>query len=94
MRTCSTRTAVALAFERGEEFDPAEAPAPALLDDLAAAAGAGTIIAEPGSYERDRRRRRERRGTRRSVPDWFSPGDLATRAVPGVRGRLVHGELV
>ena len=93
MRTLSMRTVAALAYERGEEFDPAATPTPALLEDLAAATRAGAIVAEPGEYDRRRRRERERRAAA-GVPAWFSPDDLVAVGVPGTQGRLIHGELV
>lgn len=94
MRTLSTRSVAALAYERGEEFDPATMPTPALLEDLSAASGAGAIVAEPTSCERRRRRERERRAALGGAPDWFSPCDLVAPLIAGVSGRLVHGEPV
>ena len=78
MSTLSTRTLAALAFERGEEFDPALMPTPELVEDLATAGSAMPLVGEPGSYERRRRRERERRLLAR-VPDWFSADDLVSR---------------
>ena len=51
MRTPSIRTMAALAYERGEEFDPAAAPTPALVEWLAAASAAtcGSLRNEPAS---------------------------------------------
>jgi hypothetical protein len=42
MRTLSPRTLAALAYERGEEFDPAASPTPALVQDLSLAAPAAS----------------------------------------------------
>jgi hypothetical protein len=41
MHTLSTRTLSALAFDRGEDYDPAMAVCPRLLEDLARERGAG-----------------------------------------------------
>ena len=57
MSTLSTRTLTALAFERGEEFDPALTPSATLAEDLALIAGARPLICE--------RPRRRRAGARR-----------------------------
>jgi hypothetical protein len=62
MRTLSTRTLAALAFERGEEFDPAlTLPSAPLAEDLALLAGARPLVWEPSPTERRRRRERARR---------------------------------
>jgi hypothetical protein len=94
MRTLSIRTVAALAYERGEEFDPSSMPTPRLLEDLSALACARAIVAEPGACEHRRHRARERRAARGGAPDWFSPCDLVAPLVPGVHGRVVHGEPV
>jgi hypothetical protein len=94
MRTLSTRTLAALAYERGEEFDPAAAPTPALVEWLSAASAAAPIVAAPGPYERRRRRQRERRTASGGVPEWFSPCDLVAPSMPGTAGAVIHGELV
>jgi hypothetical protein len=94
MRTLSIRSAAALAYERGEEFDPGAIPGPALLELLSTAAHAGTIVPAPSPAERRRLRERERRAALAQVPDWFSPGDLVAPLVPGALGRVVGGELV
>jgi hypothetical protein len=76
MRTLSTRTMFALAYEHGEEYDPSLPPlTPELLDELALFEHARPIIGEDGPYEKARQRRRERRQLNR-VPDWFSAQDL------------------
>jgi hypothetical protein len=94
MRTPSIRTMAALAYERGEEFDPAAVPTPALVEWLSAASAAAPIVSGPGRYERRRRRERRRRGTVDRIPDGFSPCDLAGPPVARAHGELVHGELV
>jgi hypothetical protein len=94
MRTLSIRTVAALAYERGEEFDPSSMPTPSLLEDLSALSCARAIVAEPGACERRRQRERARRAAPRGVPEWFSPCDLVAPLVPGVQGRVVHGEPV
>jgi hypothetical protein len=92
MHTPSTRTLAALAYERGEEFDPSLWLSPALIDYLADAERACRPVAAPSAYERRRRRERERREAYARVPGWFSVEDLAERARRD--GRLIHGELV
>jgi hypothetical protein len=94
MRTLSTRTLAALAYERGEEFDPGATPTPALVEWLSQASAAAPIVSGPGPYELRRRRQRERRTANGDVPEWFSPGDLVDGGVAGASGALVHGELV
>jgi hypothetical protein len=94
MRTLSTRTLAALAYERGEEFDPAATPTPALVEWLSAASAAAPIVSGPGPYERRRRRARERRTGLGRVPDWFTPCDLVDGPLAGGHGDLLHGELV
>jgi hypothetical protein len=75
MHTLSTRTLSALAYERGEEYDPSQPIAPDLLETLSLVEHAGPVIGEDGPYERARQRRRERRQLSR-IPDWFSAQDL------------------
>lgn len=84
----STRLMMALAFERGEEYDPALAPSPDLMAELAATAVAGRPVEAPSAYERRRRRERERREALAGVPEWFSVEDLLEPPVG------IHGELV
>ena len=88
MQTPSMRFVAALAYERGEEFDPALMPPPELVEDLGVAGAAMPLVGEPGSYERRRRRERERRMLER-VPAWFSADDLVRDSTA-----LVHGEPV
>ena len=60
MHTPSIRTLAAIAYERGEEFDPALMLSPALAEDLdgsAAVLTAGLVF--PSSEERGRRRGHE-----------------------------------
>ena len=88
MQCISMRSVAALAYERGEEFDPALMPTPQLVEDLGSAMGAVALTGEPGSYERRRARERERRMLAR-VPEWFSADDLVPEPM-----RVVHGEPV
>lgn len=80
MHTLSTRTLSALAYERGEEYDPSLPPiTPAAIEELALFERARPIVGEPGDYERHRQAERERRRQRRElsrIPDWFSAQDL------------------
>ena len=75
MHTLSTRTLSALAYERGEEYDPAQPVAAELLETLSLVEHAAPVIGEDGPYERARRRRRERNQLSR-IPEWFSAQDL------------------
>jgi hypothetical protein len=64
MHTPSTRTPSALAYDRGEECDPAQPIGADLLETLSLAEHARPVIGEDGPYERARRRRRERQQLR------------------------------
>jgi hypothetical protein len=75
MHTLSTRILSALAYDRGEEYDPAEPVAPNLLEALSLVEQARPVIGDDGPYERARQRRRERREAS-GIPDWFSAEDL------------------
>lgn len=88
MRTMSIRSMAALAYERGEEYDPALAITPALMEQLSLSEHASRPVEAPSPYERQRRRRRERRQEAGRVPDWFAAGDLVERP-PGVHGEIV-----
>ena len=61
MHTPSTRILSALAYDRGEDYDPADPVCPDLLEALLLVEQARPVIGEDGPYERARRRRRERR---------------------------------
>ena len=76
MHTLSTRELAALAYERGQEFDPALMPTPDLVQDLRLARQAGVIVPVPSAAEQRRLRERERRAARAAVPEWFSADDL------------------
>ena len=75
MHTLSTRTLSALAYDRGEEYDPSQPIAPDLLETLSLVERACPVTGEDGPYERARQRRRERQQVRR-IPEWFSAQDL------------------
>jgi len=75
MHNLSTRTLSALAYERGEEYDPSQPIARDLLETLTLVEHAAPVIGEDGPYERARQRRRERAQLSR-VPEWFSAQDL------------------
>jgi hypothetical protein len=78
MCTLSTRTLAALAFERGEEFDPAlTLPTAPLAEDLALLAGARPLVCELSPGERRRRRERARRAACTAEPTALRLGDLA-----------------
>jgi hypothetical protein len=88
MHSLSTRTLSALAFDRGEEYDPGQPLSESVLADLELCACAQPIIADISPAER-RRRDSESRRTLGRVPEWFSVDHL-------VRGpwETVHGELI
>ena len=75
MHCLSTRTLSALAYDRGEEYDPSQPIAPDLLETMSLVERAAPVIGEDGPYERARQRRRERAQLSR-VPEWFSAQDL------------------
>jgi hypothetical protein len=75
MHTPSTRILSALAYDRGEEYDPADPVAPDLVEALSLVEQARPLIGEDGPYERARQRRRERRELA-GIPAWFSAEDL------------------
>jgi hypothetical protein len=58
MRGLSTRELATLAYDRGQEVNPAEMPAPDLIDALVVAAQAGAVVPAPARCERSRRDRR------------------------------------
>jgi hypothetical protein len=76
MHTLSTRTLSALAYDRGEEYDPSLPPVtPDVIDELARFERARLIVGDDGPYEKARPCRRERRQLAH-VPEWFSAEDL------------------
>jgi hypothetical protein len=75
MHTLSTRSLSALAFDRGEEYDPGQPLSPTLLADLALIEDAAPVVGDDGPYARARQRARERR-EQAATPAWFSAEDL------------------
>lgn len=89
MRTLSTRALAALAYERGEELDPAALPSSALLADLCLAGEARAIVPEPSAYARARARRRARAACpRRRLDERDEFGPIA--ATPGLLTAPTH----
>ena len=88
MHTPSTRILSELAYDRGEEYDPAEPVAPDLLEVLLLVEQARPVMGEDGPYERARQRRRERRQAD-GIPAWFSAEDLIAAPGETADGRLV-----
>ena len=88
MHTLSTRTLFALAYDRGEEYDPTMPVAPDLLEAMSLVEQAEPVIGEDGPYERARQRRRERR-EQAAIPDWFSVEDLIAAPWETVERRFV-----
>jgi hypothetical protein len=64
-------------------------PTPDLVEDLLLARRAVPVVAEPSSYERHRRRERERRAAFAAVPEWFSADDLVAGPLELVCGEPV-----
>jgi hypothetical protein len=60
MHTPSTRILSALAYDRGEEYDPGQPLALEVLETLSLIEQARPVIGEDRPYERARQRRRER----------------------------------
>ena len=87
MHTLSTRTLSALAFDRGEEYDPSQPIAAELLETLSLVEHAAPVIGEDGPYEQARRRRRERQQLSR-IPEWFSAQDLIAAPWESAEQRL------
>ena len=78
MSTLSTRTLTALAFERGEEFDPAlTLPSAPLSEDLALIASSRALLCELSPVERRRRRERARRDASANARRAFAADDVA-----------------
>jgi hypothetical protein len=88
MHTLSTRTLSALAYDRGEEYDPADPVAPDLLEALSLMERARPIIGEDGPYDRARQRQRERRQAN-GIPAWFSAEDLIAASWEAAERRFV-----
>jgi len=88
MHTLSTRTLSALAFERGEEYDPAMSVTPDLVEALSLIEQARPVMGDAGPYERQRQAARERR-ERKAIPDWFSAEDLLAAPWESGRAQLV-----
>lgn len=58
MRRHSIRELTTLAYEGGHDFDPAQLPAPGLIDALVLAGHAGPIVPASSGYDRRRHARR------------------------------------
>ena len=69
MHTLSTRTLSALAFDRGEEYDPAEPIPSDLLETRSLVEHARPVIGESGPFERARRPRELLREQREPCED-------------------------
>jgi hypothetical protein len=91
--TPSIRTLAAIAYERGEEFDPALMLSPALAEQPDGMTTEGTTVFASCSSP-DARRRRQETGPSETdedeVPSWFEASDLAPRPLADMR----HGELL
>jgi hypothetical protein len=88
MHTPSTRILSALAFDRGEEYDPGQPVCPDLIESLSLLEQARPVLGEPRPCERARVRARERR-ERNGIPDWFSAEDLIAAPWEAVGGPFV-----
>jgi hypothetical protein len=101
MRTPSIRTLAAIAYERGEEFDPALMLSPALAEQLDGMTAAGTTVFAFCSSPGERGGRLQAGPSKADgqedldvtdedeAPSWFEAGDLVPR-LPDTR----HGELL
>jgi hypothetical protein len=91
MRTPSIRTLAAIAYERGEEFDPALMLSPALAEQLDNAGTAGATVNMPSpSEERRCRQKAGRRETQAdAAPVWFEAGDLVPCPFDARHGELL-----
>jgi hypothetical protein len=87
MHTLSTRDLSALAYDRGEEYDPGDPVAPSLIEALSLMERARPIIGEDGPYDRARQRQRERRELA-AIPAWFSVQDLIAAPWEAPRAHL------
>lgn len=89
MQTMSIRAMHDVAYERGEEFDPALiGDVPTMAAELSLGHQAGLPIEAPSPYDRRRRWARERRQALDGVPEWLEAADLVEPLVG------VHGEIV
>ena len=89
MHTPSTRILSALAYDRGEEYDPGLPPSPALVEALSLVEHAAAVIGDDGPYERARQRRRERDRELTAIPEWFSAEDLIAAPWEAASDRFV-----
>ena len=89
MHTPSTRILSALAYDRGEEFDPSQPPSSALVEALSLVEHAAAVIGDDGPYERARQRRRERDRELTAIPEWFSAEDLIAAPWEAASDRFV-----
>lgn len=89
MHALTIRTIHDVAYDRGEDYDPAVMDdVPDLLADLTIGQNAAPPIEAPSLYDRRRARARERRDALAAVPEWLTASDLAEPLVG------IHGELV
>lgn len=75
MHTPSTRILSALAYDRGQEYDPGDPITEPFVEALALVEHARLVIGDDGPYERASQRRRDRR-RQPGIPAWFSAEDL------------------
>ncbi len=95
-RTPSIRTLAALAYERGEEFDPALMLSPALAEQLDGSTATATGTTDYASYFSSSEKWRIRRESGRSgtpveaaAPSWFEASDLAPCPLDTRHGELL-----
>jgi hypothetical protein len=95
MRTPSIRTLAAIAYERGEEFDPALMLSPALAEQLDSSTVTGTtdFALSPADERRGRREAGRGETDENEAPPWFEASDLAPRPYDTRHGELL-AELV
>ena len=88
MHTPSTRILSALAYDRGQEYDPGDPITEPFVESLALVEHARLVIGDDGPYERARQRRGERR-PQTGIPGWFSAEDLIAAPWEAAEQRFV-----
>ena len=76
MHTISMRTLSALAYDRGEEFDPGQPVSAQLVESLSLLDHAWLLPATPSGSSKPAK---ARRSAAAAIPAWFSAEDLITR---------------
>lgn len=89
MPTLTIRAMHDIAYERGEDYDPAAiSDAASMAADLQLGRHAGLPVEAPSAYDRRRAQDRARREALAGVPGWLTAKDVLARPAG------VHGELI